>query len=210
MIAFSWSSFWLKTVLFILDSLTLKNLSSSSNLIQTFLFFPTCIYVMPKPFICSDWSKAFSWLTKKQTYLMSFIFNLFRDFHSALCPRIPFQLPICLPNMFLLFVKFLFWNNHVFTEMCKNRREILFTLHPVSLNSYIFFGNCSFISEKGGWTLVQWVCLVLCHFIICVHSCNHHQNQDTKLLQQRNCLLSLDSHINHHVTPSQSLNPGNH
>lgn len=50
------------------------------------------------------------------------------------------------------------------------------------------------------WTLVQRGCVVLCHLITCVDSCNHHGDQGTEHCPITTAMawmfvLSPDSHI---------------
>ena len=95
---------------------------------------------------------------------------------------------------FYIFI-FKFWNLKFYIS------EVAKTVHvpyqSVSPNSYII--NNGTITKSGNWYWYK-ACVVRCHFISCVDSCNHHHNQDTELFHQHNDLLPATTYS--HMHPS--------
>ena len=71
------------------------------------------------------------------------------------------------------FLNFYFQISISSLEVAKTERSQC-AFHPVSLHSYIL-NNYSIKTRE--MVLVQCVCIVLCHFITYVDSCNHHHSQ---------------------------------
>ena len=87
--------------------------------------------------------------------------------HIALVFKTSIAVKRVLMNYFL---NFLFWNNCRFTGSCIDnvtQRGPMY-LSP-TLPSGCSLNNCNtFLKNNRKLTLVYWVCIVLCHFIICV------------------------------------------
>ena len=87
--------------------------------------------------------------------------------HIALVFKTSIAVKRVLMNYFL---NFLFWNNYRFTGSCiDNVTQRGPMYHSPTLPTGCSLNNCNtFLKNNRKLTLVYWVCIVLCHFIICV------------------------------------------
>lgn len=76
-----------------------------------------------------------------------------------------FVLPMhCVSLIWLLSFKLLLWNNYRFPRSCKNISEVTCTQNPAVGASYIIL-----VQSQNQETDISEMCIVWCHFIICVH-----------------------------------------
>lgn len=104
---------------------------------------------------------------------------------------------------------FSFWNNYRFIGNCKDstdKSDIPFTQFSPMGTSYTTIWHQNQETDIG--TMCMYI--VLCHFIICIDSCKHHQNQDTDLFHCHQYLPHATLYSQTYPPSPLYLIPGNH
>lgn len=109
------------------------------------------------------------------------------------------------PHPLITSFNFLFWNNCVVTGRCTNTTEIPCILHPAPIDVMSCVTTAQYQNQELGLVCV-WI--MPCHFIIHVHSCNHHCYQDTELCHHHKELPRAT--LYNHIDLPSSPTPANH